>query len=286
MVGRQPGSGLANASAAAIEQSLAAALRGDDAEMGVQRALLEYECSIDRCGMEPDLVVRLVTQAVAMLDLDVTDAVAQPLDGLGDVRASLRGGAFSWFEVKAQTKKDRFADLTQADWVRDETDLLRWLFHDDPTFAARLTDWVADLLAVADPRSYFEGWDRDSLWLADIALVPSRATRLRAGIDSPAALRHFLDRKFVMHLTREGVRIVRLSLLGPAAGLLAGRSVAMSINYANQTAASIAFASPGPADRGRVQFTYHLGYTSGVVGRHKMHAVSLARGPHTIEVRA
>lgn len=286
MVGRQPGSGLANASAAAIEQLLAAALRGDDAEMGVQRALLEYECSIDRCGMEPDLVVRLVTQAVAMLDLDVTDAVAQPLDGLGDVRASLRGGAFSWFEVKAQTKKDRFADLTQADWVRDETDLLRWLFHDDPTFAAQLTDWVADLLAVADPRSYFEGWDRDSLWLADIALVPSRATRLRAGIDSPAALRHFLDMKFVMHLTREGVRIVRLSLLGPAAGLVAGRSVAMSINYANQTAASIAFASPGPADRGRVQFSYHLGYPSGVVGRHKMHAVSLARGPHTIEVRA
>ncbi len=189
-------------------------------------------------------------------------------------------------EVKAQTKKDRFADLTQVDWVRDETDLLRWLFHDDRTFAARLPNWVADLLAVADPRSYFQGWEWDSLWLADIALVPSRGARLRAGIGSPATLRHFLDRKFVMHLTREGARIVQLSLLGPAAGVVAGQPVAMSINYANQTAASIALASPGPADRGRVQFTYHLGYPSGVVGRHKMHAVSLARGPHTIEVRA
>lgn len=285
MLGRQPGSGHANASAAAVEELLAAALRGDDAEIGVQRGLLQYECSIDRCGMDPDVIVRLVTQAVAMLELDVTDAVAQPLDGLGDVRASLRSGAFTWFEVKAQTKKDRFAELTQTDWVRNETDLLRWLFHNDRAFAARLPSWVARLLKVADPHSYFQGWERESLWLADIALVQSRTARLRARIDSPATLRPFLDRKFVMHLTREGVRIVRLSLLGPAAGVLAGQPAAMRFNYANQTAATIALASPGPADRGKAQFTYHLGYPSGVVGRHKMHAVSLARGPQTIEVR-
>lgn len=105
MVGRQPGSGLANASAAAIEELLAAALLGDDAEIGVQRELLAYECSIDRCGMEPDLIVRLVTQAVAMLDLEVTDAVAQPLDGLGDVRASLRDGAFVWFRGEGTDEK-------------------------------------------------------------------------------------------------------------------------------------------------------------------------------------
>jgi hypothetical protein len=283
--GRQPGSGLANASAAAIEELLAAALRGDDAEVNVQRGLLRYECSIDRCGMDPDVIVQLVTQAVDNLELDVTDAVAQPLDVLGDVRACLGDGSFAWFEVKAQTKKDRFADLTQADWVRDETDLLRWLFHNDRAFAARLPAWVADLLTVADPPGYFRGWQRDSLWLADMALVSSRVARHRAGIDSPAALGDLLDRKFVMHLTREGIRIVRLSLLGPVASVLAGHPVAMNLNYANQTAVSIALASPGPADRGRVQFTYHLGYPSGVVGRHKMHAVSLARGPYTIEVR-
>ncbi len=284
VIGRQPGSGLANASAAAIEELLAAALRGDDAEVDVQRGLLRYEYSIDRCGMDPELIARLVTQAVDQLDLDVTDAVAQPLDGLGDVRASVRGGSFVWFEVKAQTKKDRFADLTQADWVRDETDLLRWVFHKDERFAERLPQWVASVLIVADPPSYFRGWNRDSLWLADMALVPSRTARHRAGIESNAALHEFLKRKFVMHLTREGVRIVRLSLLGPVAGVLAGNPVTMQMNYANQSAASIAFASPGPVDRGRVQFSYHLGYPSGVFGRHKMHAVSLARGPNTIEV--
>lgn len=285
MIDRQPGSGLANVSAAAIEDLLAAALRDDTAEVDVQRERLRYECSIDRCGMDPDVIVRLVTQAVDQLDLDVNDAVAQPLDRLGDVRASLRGGSFAWFEVKAQTKKDRFAELTQADWVRDETDLLRWLFHNDWQFAAHLPQWVASLLTVADPRSYFGGWDRDSLWLADMALVPSRVARHQAGIDSKMALREFLDRKFVMHLTREGVRIVRLALLGPVASVLAGSAVAMQMNYANQTAACIAFASPGPVDRGKIQFTYHVGYPSGVVGRHKMHAVSLARGPDTIEVR-
>ncbi len=134
-------------------------------------------------------------------------------------------------------------------------------------------------------KAYFRGWDRDSLWLADMALVSSGGSRQRAGIESQSDLRGFLERKFVVHLTREGVRIVRLSLLGPVAGVLSGSPVAMSMNYANKTAASIAFASPGPADWGRVQFTYHLGYPSGVVGRHKMHAISLATGPNTIEVR-
>ena len=285
MVDRRPGSGLANITAAAIEELLAAALRGDAAEIEVQRERLRYECSIDRCGMDPDDIAWLVTRAVDELDVNIADAVAQPLDGLGDVRASLMDGSFVWFEVKAQTKKDRFADLTQADWVRDETDLLRWLFYNHGDFAERLPPWVADLLTVADPGMYFRGWDWDWLWVADMALVPSRAARHRAGIDSRDALQDFLDRKFVMHLTREGVRIVRLSLLGPVAGVLAGDPVAVQLNYANQSAASVALASPGPVMRGTVQFSYHLGYPSGVVGRHKMHAVSLARGPHTIEVR-
>lgn len=285
MPDRRPGSGLANASAAAIEDLLAAALRGDVADIEVQRDRLEYECSIDRCGMDPDVIVGLLLVGVEELGLRVRDAIAQPLDGLGDVRAALRDGSAAWFEVKAQTKKDRFADLTQADWVRDETDLLRWMYYDDRDLARSLPAWVAELLEVPRPRTYFRGWDRDTLWLADMALVTSQHARLRAGIDSVDALVDFLDHKFVVHLTREGLRIVRMSLLGPVGGVLSGVPVAVVKNYANQSAISLGFAAPGPADRGAVQFTYHLGYPSGVVGRHKMHAVSLARGPHTIEVR-
>ena len=286
MTQRKPGSGLANATAAAIEDLLAATLRGDAADVAVQEHRLAYECSIDRCGMTPDVIVRLVDQAVRQLGLDVVDALSQPLDGLGDVRASLQGGGFVWFEVKAQTKKDRFADLTQADWVRDETDLLRWLHHHDASLAKRLPRWVRDVLTVPNPATYFRGWDRDSLWLADMALVSSHPARSRADIGSPQDLRHFLERKYAVHLTREGIRVVRLSQLGPVAGVIAGTPVAMAINYANKTAASIAFACPGPVATGRTQFSYHLGYPSGVVGRHKMHATSLANCAGAIEIPA
>lgn len=283
---RQKGSGFASVTAAAIEELLAAALRDDGDEVAVQRRLLEYECEKGNCGMSPDLIVSLLTAAVEQIALDVAGAIAQPLDGLGDVRASLQAGGSAWFEVKAQTKKDRFADLTQADWVRDETDLLRWLVHQDPQFAAQLPDWVRAALAIDDPLNYFAGWDRDSLWIADMALLTNRDVRERARISTSADLPSFLERKFIVHLTREGVRILRLALLPPISAALSGRPVDMSINYANQTAASIAFACPGPLQRGAVHFTYHLGYPTGVLGRHKLHAISLAVGPPGIEVRA
>lgn len=287
MATRQPGSGLANVSAAAVEDLLAAVLRSDDADVEVQRDRLQYECSIDRCGMDPDVIVDLVVVAAAGLGLDVADAFAQPLDRLGDVKAVLADGQPVWFEVKAQTKKDRFGDLTQADWVRDDTDFLRWLFHHDVGFANAMPRSVAAFLRVPRPETYFQGWDRDLLWLADMGLVSSRADRERTGVRTTADLIDFLDQKFVVHLTREGIRIVRLSLLTPVAAVLAGTPAAVSLNYANQTAASIALACPGPTGHGRVHFTYHLyDYPTGVIGRHKMHALSLVTGPNTIEVRA
>jgi len=282
---RRPGSGFANATAAAVEELVAAALRGDEHELIVQQEALEYERSIDRCGMQPSRVVHLVRRAVDQLALDVSDSVAQPLDELGDVRASLRDGTKVWFEVKAQTKKDHFADLTQADWVRDETDLLRWLFHRHAAFAGRLPDWVVALLEVRNPTNYFRGWNRDDLWLADIALLVHRDIRERAGIQSPTDLHSFLTRKFVLHLTREGIRVIRLDRLVPVEASLAGLAASISMNDANQTAASIAFACPGPAVWGGVHFTYHLGYPSGVIGRHKMHAISLVTGAR-VEVRS
>lgn len=286
MVARQEGSGFANASAAAIEEIVAATLRGDEHEVELQQARLEFECEIGRCGMSPTTIVLLIRRALTRLGLDVADAFAQPLDGLGDVRASLRGGGAVWFEVKAQTKKERFSDLTQADWVRDQTDLLRWVFHHDRIFANRLPGWVGALLEVQSPSKYFAGWNRDSLWLADMALLVTRDVRQRAGVRLPTDLPSFLTRKFVLHLTREGIRIVRLDRLVPVAAALNRRTVAAATNYNNQTAASVAFACPGPLTRGAVHFTYHLGYPTGVIGRHKMHAISLDVKRNGIEVRS
>lgn len=282
---RRPGSGLYRASTAAVEELVAAVLRRDGDAVADQQEILRFECSIDRCGMEPARIVQLIVRALGQLGLDVSDSLAQPLDGLGDVRASLRGGSSVWFEVKAQTTKDRFAELTQTDWVRDETDLLRWMFHSDATFATRLPAWVSALLEVDNAVRYFDGWSRDSLWLADMALLVSREVRERAGIHSPADLHTFMAKKFVLHLTREGIRVIRLDHLRPVAGLLAGAEASISMNYANRTAASIPIACPGPGSRGGVHFTYHLGYPTGVVGRHKMHGISLANPREGIEVR-
>ena len=286
MTRRRPGSGLSNATATAIERLVAAALRDDSDEIAVQREALANEYDRGRCGMEPSEVVSLVRAAVDQLGLEVTDAQAQPDDRLGDVRVALDGRRERWFEVKAQTKKNRFADLTQADWVRDATDLIRWLVSDDDELAGQLPEWALDELRVPDA-SYFQGWDRDSLWLADIALVVNRSAREEAGIRTPADLHEFLRSKYVLHLTREGIRIFGLDALVPVASSLAGERASMLFNYENRTAVAIACSCPGPPSWGRVHFTYHVAYPPlGPLGRHKMHARSLDRASPLVVVRA
>lgn len=283
--GRRPGSGLGNTTAAAVEELLAAVLRGDKYEAELQAALLRLECGVDRCGMDPDDIVNLLARAVSALDLSVSDALAHPLDGLGDVRASLRDGRQVWFEVKAQTKKDVFAEITQADWVRDETDLLRWLALHDPEFAKRLPPTVRHALVVANPATAFGGWTRDALWIADVALLVNRRARERAGVNQFSDLSRFLAQKYLVHLTRQGVRIIRFDRIIPVAAVLAGEKVAVFIKDTNVTAVSMAFASPGPPVSGGVHFTYHVGYPKGTLGRHKLHAAALVVGPEDVEIR-
>lgn len=284
MTTRRPGSGLSSFTAAAVENLLAATLRDDLEDVSDQMRALQPEYKLGRCGIAPEEIVQLISLAVDELGLDVTHAVAQPLDGLGDVRATLTDGTKLWFEVKAQTKKGRFADLTQADWVRDETDLICWLANEDTSLANQLPQWVRMALEVSQPDTYFAGWSRNSLWLADMALITNRSVRERAGIISEANLQDFLSRKYVLHLTREGVRIIRLDAVAPIAASLTGSSMDVRLNFDNQTAASIAISCPGPAIHGSVHFTYHVGYASGVLGRHKMHARSLSEALARVEV--
>lgn len=284
MSDRLPGSGLANATTAAIEKMLAASLRGDTDEIADQRRVLEDEVRVRRCGMAPSLISTLLLEGVRGLELPVKDAVAQPHDRLGDVRASLDDGSFVWFEVKAQTKKDRFDDLTQADWVRDETDFLRWLYVHDGDFAERLPPWVQKQLLVDDPATYFGDWDAESLWLADMALIPSAETRDRARLRTVKDLGGLLGRKYVVHLTRQGLRVIPMTSIKPIAGVLGDAPVEKRFNYSNQTAAAIHLSSPGPTTRGSIHFTYHVGYPTCVMGRHKMHAVSLNGCADTLQV--
>lgn len=276
MASRRPGSGLSSFTAATVEELLAAALCKDERAILAQQRALGPEYSLERCGILPTEIVRLVRTAVNELELEVTHAVAQPDDRLGDVRAVLKTGEKLWFEVKAQTKKERFVDLTQADWVRDETDFVRWLMTENPSIIDALPVEMQLALRVGEAAAYFQDWDRDSLWLADMALLADRDVRERAGVYSPADLPDFLSRKYVLHLTQQGIRIIRLDAIAPITAALAGATADVQLNYGNQTAVSAAIACPGPASRGSVHFTYHIGYSSGVLGRHKMHALSLA----------
>lgn len=284
MASRRLGSGLSSFTAATVEELLAAALCKDERAILAQQRALGPEYSLERCGILPAEIVRLVRTAVNELELEVTHAVAQPDDRLGDVRAVLKTGEKLWFEVKAQTKKERFADLTQADWVRDETDFVRWRMTENPSIMDALPVEMQLALRVGEAADYFQDWDRDSLWLADMALLADRDVRERAGVYSPADLPDFLSRKYVLHLTQQGIRIIRLDAIAPITAALAGATADMQLNYSNQTVVSVAFACPGPASRGSVHFTYHIGYSSGVLGRHKMHALSLADAYPRIEI--
>lgn len=275
MTDRQPGSGLVNTTTEIIEDMLAAALCGDEGTVLRCEKRLLLEVASGRCGMSPDTVVRLIRDVAASLGAPFEDAVPRPLDRLGDIRARRPDGTSIWIELKAQTMKDRFAQITEADWVRDDTDFLRWMRHNDKDFRRRLPSSIADLLDVDDPTSYFKNWDRDSLWMADMALVSSRVVREGSGIKSPKDLRSFMSKKYIVHLTRQGVARIALTEVTPIAGVLRGDAVNFDFIDSNQTAVSVALASGVTPGRGRTQFTYHVGYPSGVFGRHKMHAVSL-----------
>ena len=108
-----------------------------------------------------------------------------------------------------------------------------------------------------------------------MALVSTRVVREGSGIKSPKDLRSFMSKKYIVHLTRQGVALVPLTEVTPIAGVIRGDTVNFEFIDSNQTAVSVAVASGVTPGRGRTQFTYHVGYASGVVGRHKMHAVSL-----------
>lgn len=281
---RRPGSGLAGASVRATENILAALLRDDPADLLVNAETIGADATTGRVtgGLTGEAIVRLLHKAVQQLDLDVVDAIPRPSCKLGDVRAELATGEYVWFELKCQLTKPHFQDIIQADWIRDATDVLRYLFVvEHPEWTPWLSPSVVRRLGLDEVGvMYFRGWSLPSLWLADLALVKDRQHRELVGIESITDLYAFLRRKYLVHLTRAGVRIVRFDTLGPVAS-------AFDMDYAakfhDQSRVTIAVAAPGPPSAGAVDFTYHIGYAN-AVGRHKLHARAIERSVELIEV--
>jgi hypothetical protein len=272
---RQAGSGFATSTATAVEELLAASLRSDAAAADRWERVLRQQRQLGNCGMPPHKIRALVESASSALPFRAASARRALPGGPGDVEAVLDDGSSIWFEVKAQTKKAKFADLTQADWVRDATDALRWLAGSDQEIRRRLKSEVVKLLTPADS-GYFRGWSFSELWLADVALVTSRPDREAVGITKPELLGHFMSHKYFFHLTQEGARATLLSELPPVRDALAGSVVTYALKTNRASLVSIPVQVGGQG--GGAHFSYHV-YPPAVpgvlMGRHKLHARSL-----------
>jgi hypothetical protein len=217
------------------------------------------------------------------LGLNVIRSVTPDPDHLSDVRLELSDGTRAWIEVKAQTTRG-FGGLSSADWVRDETDVLRWLLVHDEQFKELMPDWMRQNLTVSDPRTYFAGWDLSSLWVGDLALLQNRMKRRSAGIESPADLADFLARKYLLHITQRGAQIIRLDAIPPVRSALGGTPVLADIAPLAASSARVWLAAGAQPERGAFDFAYYVGYSSGVVGRHKLPERTFADSPDLFRV--
>ena len=277
---RAVGSGFANDAARAIENLLAACLVGKASLAGIWEGMLQDECNRNRCGIPASVVRRRIERLVDKLQLDVVEAEALETGHAGDVRARTSTGRELWFEVKAQTKKAVFDEIVQADWVRDETETLRWLTHNEPAFSNELPSWALGRLKIPNPGARFQGWSFGSLWLCDVALLTTPLARRSAGVPDPTALRDFTGRKWFVHLTQAGLRAVRLSeIVAVHDTLLDNKAVGYAVRTRGKTAASVQVSLRGSL--GEALFTYHVAYPSGVLGRHKAHARFFLNAPFT-----
>ncbi len=281
--GRKAGSGLSGDVATAVEELLAAHLRGDLAAVHRQEQILQLERRRGFCGIDQRTTSLWIKSLVSALALPCATARRALRGSPGDVEAVLHDGTSRWFEVKAQTKKVDFRDLTQADWVRDGTDALAWLAHRDASFQEAAGRTVVRLLRDRVPRGEFKGWTFADLWLADVALVTSEADRVAVGIHTPADLQLFLGEKYLLHITQAGGRLVPLGGLLPVKRVIEGVPLMyqMKKNRVSLISVPLSVSSPSPA------FTYHV-YQPDVPGqlkgRHKLHAGAVVGAKRMIQV--
>ncbi len=280
---RKPGSGLHRPTSDAIEQMVGQAFLGA-AALKKWRQRLETRGLVLN-GVSFDDVESWLLTITDHIGLQVVKAESPAPDQLGDVRLILRTGEMIWIEVKAQTTK-RFSELIQADWVRDETDTLRWLLHYDKTFRELSPPWVQDELGVSEVAKRWKGWDLSSLWLSDVGLISTAPMRAVARVLIPEQLGGFLARKYIIHLTGEGARVARLDSLRCAQDVLEGRRCHYIVFAGRQSSSIVHVSTSGVPAIGATDFVYYTGYNSGVLGRHKLTNRALSRSDNLFTVQA
>jgi hypothetical protein len=232
----------------------------------------EHERGLIPCGGE--VVRKRIEPLLAEAFSAAVSACALARGAAGDLEVSTPDGTHR-VEIKAQLDKAKSAELTQADWVRNETDVLRYLCLHDPDFAARLS--ARNRGDLASDHGYFDGWSFVDLWLADVAGMTSLYARIENGVRTPTDLRAFLGRKHLLHLCQERDALLPLLSIEKIAIAVANPAAveyALKVNKASEIAVQIRVGGGKPV------FTYHVyppGYLAidGFVGRHKLHGTAL-----------
>jgi hypothetical protein len=270
------GSGQSRRATNAVEELIAAVFRDDKREVLVQRNALAEEHSLGTSNMSSVELESIAKKVVKHLAWDVQGAEANPKDGLGDIKVLLTDGQERWIEVKAQTKKQNFSDITQADYIRDSTDFLQALYGENREFAKSVPRNLARQLEFDRPKSSVLNWSLEDQWIADLALLVNSSKKAAAGVASPATLRVFIQKKYFLQICMAGARLVRMDRLAPVDAMLSGAKLKAHVKLTNRAnKVSVQLAAGKEPVTGTTEFTYHLGYV-GALGRHKLHNVSIS----------
>lgn len=249
----------------AVESLWAAVLEGSLTMSAQSELHARYE---ETSGGAPFTEVAIWLRSIAgRFPLRVRSAERTPMSVNGDVDALLADGSMIKFEVKAQVKKDDFNDITQSDWVRDQTDLLSRLTRQDHSIHDHFTGFGARALqgVHVDPE-----WSTQALHVADLAGITNAGARRKAEVRKPADLKAFVERKWFLHVTNEGARLCRFDDIVPIKHLLSGGDIHWKAKLNNEGRALRSLS----ATSGATWFTYHLYPGERLKGRHKIHPPS------------
>jgi hypothetical protein len=276
---RKVGSGLATAQADACAKLFVALAceRDDDIDGAIEQLDREYDDG--HCGMTGTEMRDVLEELLGNWSEAGAGFVdgSSLIDGLGDAHLRNATTGNLYIEVKSQTKKVGFRDITQADWVRNDTDFVRHhalnhTFFDSHRAAKHAV--VTDLLSGWTPA----GLDVGMLWAADVGLLHDTAKRQHAGAQDGPTLRSFLDRKWLLHVTQSGGRLIRLSDIPAVRSALDGDTLNCRFEENPQAPKSkrVGVAKIQVLDsKEEPVFTYHLYETKAtktLLGRHKAHA--------------
>lgn len=285
---RKAGSGLATVQANACAMLFVALARKREGDIKGAVEDIDREYGKGRCGMTGEEVKDVLKELLGKWpEADAGFVGGSPLiDGLGDAHLRNTKSGNLYIEVKSQTKKVDFREITQADWVRDDTDFVRHNAQNHAFFAFHRQSEhgvVTELTSGWTPTQLGVGL----LWAADIGLLHDAAKRQHAGAKDAAGLRAFLERKWLLHVTQAGGRLIRLADIPAVRSALLGEALTFSIEENPQKPSSHrkGLAKIAVLDReGEPVFTYHLYETKAtktLIGRHKAHARLFDNAPAT-----